>query len=171
MIKYFYEVNYIIFYYYDETDKENVEDVYFTGYFSSLKKARECIRRMMLYSGDHNIFENYKITRHKVACVTPPRELYWPTHEYSIRLDSGEYVDYTYSFAPKATLEEAQLSCERLKRYKKFKKREGRDYSDCPPDGFDIGMWTVDKIMPHGGLSEAGEAAVKEDARAAWTVE
>lgn len=157
MIKYFYEVNYVIFYYYDESDKENVEDIFFAGYFSSLNKAKESIRRMMLYSKEHNVFENYKITKRRVTCEKPPKYLYRSYYEYSIILDTGKYVDYSYVFSPKATKKEAEKLCRDLRQHKKYQKQEGRDYSAFPPDGFGIEKIEVDYIWYHDDWTELGE--------------
>lgn len=157
MIKYFYEVNYIIFYYYDKIDGENVEDTFFAGYFSSLDKAKESIRRMMLYSKEHNVSENYKITKRRVICEKTPKYLYRTYHEYAKILDTGEYVDYSYVFSPKATRKEAEDLCRALRQCKKYRKQDGRDYSAFPPDGFGIEKVEVDHIWYHDDWTELGE--------------
>jgi len=136
MIKFYYEVNYVIFYRFDEVDKENVEDRHFIGYFPSKKRAMQVIKRYSRYDGADE--SNFQIIKRRVSFEgEEPKELYQSVHEYSIKVPGDLYVDYLYVFAPKATKKEAEELCDSLRNKKKYRKQENRIYYHSE-DGFAI---------------------------------
>ncbi|MCL2816859.1 MAG: hypothetical protein FWD39_00530 [Clostridiales bacterium] len=149
MIKTYYEVNYVIFFRYDEVDKENVEDRRFIGYFSSKKKATDAIQQCLKF--DNVAESNFEIIKRRVSFEEEPKVLYQVSHEYTIEVAGDLFVDYSYIFPPKATLEEAEKLYESLRKKKKYKKSENRIYTMYPPDGFWIDELEID-VFCFGGL-------------------
>ena len=141
MIKYYFEVNYVVFHRFDEIDKENVEDRYFIGFYPSKKRATQVIQRYSRY--DDVDESNFQIIRRKVSFEgEEPKVLYQSVHEYSIKVPGDLYVDYLYVFAPKATMKEAEELCDSLRHKKKYKKQDNRIYFHSE-DGFSIGERVV----------------------------
>ena len=148
MVKYYFEINYVIHYRFDEIDKENVEDRRFIGYFSSQKNAKDAIQKCLKF--DNVVESNFRIYRRKVSFEKEPKTLYQVSHEYSIEVPDDKYVDYSYIFSPKATLKEAEELCNLLRKKKKYKKYENRIYTMYPPDGFWIDDIKIDVFFFHG---------------------
>ena len=148
MLKYFYELEYVLFSRFDETDQENVEDRHFVGYFSSTKKVNEAIKSCLGY--DDIIEKNFQIKKYKINIEKPISKLYSLYHEYAIITEDNDYIDYSYSFPPKATKKEIEELYNLMKKKRKYKKQEGRDYTIYPPDGFLISIIEIDQIFFNG---------------------
>jgi len=148
MVKYYFELNYVIFYRFDEVDKENVEDRYFIGYFSSKKNAMDAIQKCLKF--DNMVADNFQIIRRKIIFEEEPKILYQVGHEYSIETLDDKYIDYSYIFNPKATFKEANELCESLRKKKKYKWHKNRIYYNESSDGFEISEHEIDKFFFNG---------------------
>ncbi|MDR1697439.1 MAG: hypothetical protein LBR37_00775 [Erysipelotrichaceae bacterium] len=148
MIKYLYFLKYVIFYRYDHEDNENVEEIFPVGFFSSKKKTLGAIDECLEFKGTNK--EYFQIEKFRIEFNESLKKIYFVQHEFAIYRENGDIIDYHYYFTPKATENEAIALCEKMKKKRKYKYNENRDYSTYPPDGFIIDDWTIDKNYFHG---------------------
>ena len=88
----------IKFYYYDKAEKENVEDLYVLGYFSS----REELDKAMLICKQYGIDGGeLSVQEFLVELAENQKFIYELSYEYSVLNADGQYVDYSYVSAKK----------------------------------------------------------------------
>jgi len=121
------------FYYYDNEENENVEDVYVLGYFTSYEQLENAI----------NICQNYGIKKEELRFFKfdlklrdNQKYIYELSYSYSMLDSNMQYVDYSYVFAPQS----CKKSCLQLKvdlqKDVKYQSNDKKIFDEETQDGF-----------------------------------
>lgn len=125
----------IKFYYYDKAEKENVEDLYVLGYFSS----REELDKAMLICKQYGIDGGeLSVQEFLVELAENQKFIYELSYEYSVLNADGQYVDYSYVFPPQRSRGRCLRLKTELQKQKKYRP-ESRKIVDITTDD---GFWT-----------------------------
>lgn len=127
--------------YYDEIDKENVEERYIIGYFSNLKCLGQAI---LLCQKRKNTNETIKTTEFNIECGHNQKFVYVLFYEYCI-LRENEYADFYEYFDPQSSYEKCIAQKNNLLKMKKYKETCNRVFEDSK-DGFRIEKIKIDFI-------------------------
>ena len=140
--KIIYFVQQKIYYGYDASDDEDIEDCRIVGYFSSKEKALQAKQVCI----DNNIpDEQIEIKEFIVELNNNQKSIYVVGHEFAIKVDDS-YTDYTYTFEPLSNRNKCKTLIDNLKKEDKYRFSEDRCYDAFPPDGFVITKYELDIV-------------------------
>lgn len=126
---------------YDEIDKEDVEERYIIGYFSSLKHLEQAIS---LCKKRKNANEKMEITEFNFECGNNQKFVYVLFFEYFV-LKENEYADFYEYFAPQSSYKKCIVQKKNLLQMEKYKDTCNRIFEDSK-DGFRIEKIKIDFI-------------------------
>ena len=140
---YIYRLDKVKFYRFDWKDKEEVEDRFKLGYFSSLEELDKAVAICV----ENDIpFKNLEAMRFDFDYKKNQKYIYELGYEYSILNRKKQYVDYDYLFAPQNSL----AACKKLKKevlkIDKYKPAPEKIFDDEAPDGFYIEKLKLNKL-------------------------
>lgn len=132
----------IKFYYIDEKDGENVEDINIVGYFSTKNKIslakKKCIRFGM--KKEELFCSEFEFNSKNQKYV------YILFYEYSTKDESG-YTDYFYKFQPQTSKKKCIQLKEELLKKDFYKPNENKIFDDFTDRGFSIRKIMIDTII------------------------
>lgn len=135
-----YLVEFLRYYYKDDTDNEDVEDRYTIGYFNSSKLAYKAIKECLEYDEKLNE-KDFLITELNFKYTKKQKYLYVLNYEYSIINDENLYEDFYYKYPPCKNKKECKEQKKIITNSKSFFKKENAIH-DISKDGF-----YIDKIL------------------------
>lgn len=132
-----------IFYYFDENDGENVEDIYLVGYFSTQEKVAMAIEKCV----------NAGVKKEELVCTEidfsmskNQKYVYVLWYEYSIIDENGDYTDYYYKFPPLTNIKKCIRLKEKLLKENFYKPIKTKIFDDYTDRGFSINKEKIDEI-------------------------
>jgi len=130
-------VELVNYYYYDETDHENVEDRHIIGYFFDIDIMNQAIE---LCNDRKKESEQVVITKESIDCNYNQKFVYVLCYEYSL-FDGNNYTDYYYHFEPFSNYNKCMIQKDKLLNEQKYM-NDGKKIFYDSIDGF-----YVDKIL------------------------
>ena len=130
---YIYRLDKVKFYRFDWKDKEEVEERFNLGYFSSLEELDKAVAVCV----ENDVpFKSLEAMRFDFDYKKNQKYIYELGYEYSILNKKKQYVDYSYLFAPQNSI----AACKKLKKevlkIDKYKPAPEKIFDDQAPDGF-----------------------------------
>lgn len=138
-----YRLEEVKWYRYDKTDEENVEDRRILGHFSSIEKLLGAVKA---YISDGIKEKNITISTFHDNFRSNQKYVYVLYHQYAIKNEKGQYIDYDYIFRPFSNREKCIELKNKLKNDKKYAFDNSRLYDIQPPDGFYISKEKIDYL-------------------------